>query len=82
MKEKETPQEQAARLNAWLKQECEENMPEGEERVYMLMICEQQKNNKSGEIIYCSNVPRKAMLDWMEEFMMRNRPARGKGVKK
>lgn len=77
----ETPQEQAARIGEFLKQECELEADgnlrkQKDRRGFMLLIWEPE--NMKGEITYIANFPREVILQFMAEFIERNKPARGK----
>jgi hypothetical protein len=80
MKHEETPEEFAARLDLMLREECEAKRP-GDELNYVLFVVEPpgEKKNVEGRITYASNVERKAVLMFLEEFIERNKPARGRG---
>jgi hypothetical protein len=79
MKHEETPEEFAARLNLTLREECEAKRP-GDELNYVLFVVEPpgEKKNVEGRITYASNADRSAVLMFLEEFIERNKPARGR----
>jgi hypothetical protein len=62
-----------------LREECEAKRP-GDELNYVLFVVEPpgEKKNVEGRITYASNVERKAVLMFLEEFIERNKPARGR----
>ena len=74
MNEQETPQEFAARMAEVLKKEGEDERPVDEALAFVLFIAE--PGNLEGRITYASNVPRKPALDFLKEFIERNKPAR------
>ena len=78
MKEKlETPEEFAVRVNSFLHNECEVKRPEGEELGYCALIWKPKVIK--GDVTIATNSQRKHILQFMEEFIERNKPARGRG---
>ena len=77
-KAEETPEEFAARMNLFLQSECMHKRPEEEALGFCVLIWE--PDNTEGAITYASNYPRASILQFMEEFIERNKPARGRGT--
>lgn len=74
-KRKETPQEFAAKVHQFLRDECEFKRPPDAPLAYICFIAE--PGNKEGAITYASNVPRSAVIEFIKEWLERNKPARG-----
>jgi len=72
----ETPADIAARINIFLRNECEGNRDPEDYLGYFAIVFEPE--NETGEITYCSNVPRPKVLQFMKEFTARTEPARGR----